>query len=382
MPATHALGAVLFTLLGQLATPPGARTIVLPLRAGPGVCAALAHAVTDAVEYRIRQVTGSSRVLGETDIHAIERVEAKAAKFGEANVEVLTRLGHALGASEVVEGSLRRVGGGLLLNLRRVDARSAVVLHEGEIAVHRGDLPAVLAAVDQGVGKLYPRQSAPVPPEAPPSMDDLSGRVSRLVSEQTRVWKGLLDALAGRSLDALAGKVPRPRRVTGGIEALATNGELIDWYRQMLAAVRETSMGPAAYHDAVARAGIGGFSATSGVAVELASGLAWQRSPEPIQVSQGNARRICETITIAGRSGFRLPSVAELFSLVRPGAPPTIDRTSFPGTPAAWFWTSDTVAPGRGLAISFFDGQAHESPSAQPLFVRCVEGPAAPPPGP
>ena len=83
----------------------------------------------------------------------------------------------------------------------------------------------------------------------------------------------------------------------------------------------------------------------------------------------------CPTLTLAGQSDWRLPSMIELLSIVDHGQyNPSIDPTYFPSTPPDSFWSSSPVAgsPYHAWYVYFYYGLANNESRAYVHFVRCV----------
>jgi hypothetical protein len=83
------------------------------------------------------------------------------------------------------------------------------------------------------------------------------------------------------------------------------------------------------------------------------------------------------TYCASAGSGFRLPTVKELSSIVdftvaSPG--PAINPTAFPNTSNAGFWTSSPWNGSAGYAwdVSFYDGSAETDMVGDVQNVRCV----------
>jgi len=80
---------------------------------------------------------------------------------------------------------------------------------------------------------------------------------------------------------------------------------------------------------------------------------------------------------VAGKSGWRIPTVEELFLLADRTRTerPAIDVTFFPDCPSDWFWTSTTYAPSPGDCawhVYFCNGSAGWSYRYYGGFVRAV----------
>lgn len=95
-------------------------------------------------------------------------------------------------------------------------------------------------------------------------------------------------------------------------------------------------------------------------------------------VAAANAYGLC------GVTGWRLPTVLELQSIVDYGATaagPAVDATWFPGTPLKWFWTGEGYATDPDAAWGvYFNGPATGDGAGLrsfPLAVRLVQGTAA-----
>ena len=126
---------------------------------------------------------------------------------------------------------------------------------------------------------------------------------------------------------------------------------------------------------------LGRYEAKGAAVVDTAAGKVWQRAVEPITRTQPEAAAYCRGLNVDGRTGWRLPSVAELDtirfkpSLIEGGADtcsPSIDQSAFPNTPASLFWTSSVRPLGDAYYTNFADGRSHGSQLDEPMFVRCV----------
>lgn len=104
------------------------------------------------------------------------------------------------------------------------------------------------------------------------------------------------------------------------------------------------------------------------------TGLVWQHPIDAVPRTWSEADAYCASLSIGGTSG-RLPTLRELHTLVDESRfNPSIDGSTFPGTPSASFWSSTPVASNAGLtwAVDFNVGLNWGSPVGDPLLVRCV----------
>ncbi|WP_437568366.1 DUF1566 domain-containing protein [Sorangium sp. So ce542] len=111
------------------------------------------------------------------------------------------------------------------------------------------------------------------------------------------------------------------------------------------------------------------------------TGLTWQRQVDSTyRTTQNNASAYCESLSLAGADGWRLPTVFELQTLVDESrVNPAIDPTAFPETPddvflAHWFWSSSSHAldPGSAWYVDFRDGSVNGYEKDSAHRVRCV----------
>jgi hypothetical protein len=125
-----------------------------------------------------------------------------------------------------------------------------------------------------------------------------------------------------------------------------------------------------------------------GLAVtDTITGLVWQRDgsgtragcitdSSNLTCTWSEAQAYCASLALGGVSGWRLPAVKELFTIVQFGAAgPAIDDTAFPNTPADCFWTSspDTSTPGNVWCVDFRKGDSLGD-VGNSNSVRCVRG--------
>lgn len=114
--------------------------------------------------------------------------------------------------------------------------------------------------------------------------------------------------------------------------------------------------------------------------------LVWERTPAPNQAAHSNARRSCLGRVVAGRRGWRLPSVHELSSLAEPSAPAGTlalpPGHPFQNVPLGYYWSSTREAneytnqsDGGAWIVSFQTAGAIASGVITlPMYYWCVRG--------
>jgi hypothetical protein len=110
--------------------------------------------------------------------------------------------------------------------------------------------------------------------------------------------------------------------------------------------------------------------------------LIWERSPDSKLRSYTEAQSYCVSLQVDGASGWRLPTMRELMTLVDTRARnPAIDRKAFPSTPYADpYWTSTafgdtTICKNKSCIwlVDFGTGSADPlNPAVKQGRVRCV----------
>jgi hypothetical protein len=110
------------------------------------------------------------------------------------------------------------------------------------------------------------------------------------------------------------------------------------------------------------------------------TGLEWQAIPFDKRMTWKDADKACRVLRLGGHEDWRLPTRAELLTLVDDTrVSPAIDTDAFPGTPEEWFWTATPYAgnPDTYAWVVYFDG-GYSSISNRGYSdrVRAVRGPA------
>jgi Protein of unknown function (DUF1566) len=120
---------------------------------------------------------------------------------------------------------------------------------------------------------------------------------------------------------------------------------------------------------------------TPGLVRDQVTGLYWERiidSNAPLSYPAAVAR--CEALTIGTWNDFRVPSRAELASLLdHSHAAPHIDTTAFPDAFAGLFWTRDPFDSGVRWGLPFGDFPPAGYGETGSLDVRCVRSDPLPP---
>jgi hypothetical protein len=115
-----------------------------------------------------------------------------------------------------------------------------------------------------------------------------------------------------------------------------------------------------------------------GTVTDNVTALMWQQSVSTSTMyAQGNASSNCSTLTLAGHTDWRLPTIVELtsimdYSVSSPG--PTVNIGAFPGTPSGAFWTATMLAGSSTYAwiINTYDGSTQYDTASAIHYVRCV----------
>jgi hypothetical protein len=140
--------------------------------------------------------------------------------------------------------------------------------------------------------------------------------------------------------------------------------------------------------------GSGLDTSTPGVVLDRKTCLAWQRQDPERDVSRcplmarffasalcyDEAIKDCQALRLDGKSDWRLPTVAELSSLVVTTMSPAIDRAAFPEAVLSLYWSSQ--ASGGKVTCVDFSNRGNVNPNIGPdgpQAFRCVRGPLAAP---
>jgi hypothetical protein len=122
-----------------------------------------------------------------------------------------------------------------------------------------------------------------------------------------------------------------------------------------------------------------------GTVTDKYTGLMWKKCSEPDTTANcsgshstyiwADAITLCEGLTYAGYSDWRLPNMKELFSLIKyVASSPYIDSTYFPSTVNGAYWTSTTYAPNttNAMYVDFYSGNVAFCDKTLNHYVRCV----------
>jgi Protein of unknown function (DUF1566) len=114
-----------------------------------------------------------------------------------------------------------------------------------------------------------------------------------------------------------------------------------------------------------------------GTVTDNVTGLMWQQATAAGTYTWASAVAYCPTLTLGGRTDWRLPTRIELVSIVDFGTvSPAINIAFFPGTAATGdlYWSSTTavLASASAWGISGRDGAAHYDTTSHSYYVRCV----------
>ena len=116
----------------------------------------------------------------------------------------------------------------------------------------------------------------------------------------------------------------------------------------------------------------------NGTVYDTKSKLTWQQTVSSTTYTWADAKTHCAGVGASlGGSGWRLPTIKELVTIVdlSQATAAMIDPNAFPGTPAAWFWSSSPVAgsPSYAWYVLFGNGYSFSTSDVSSMYnVRCV----------
>jgi len=142
--------------------------------------------------------------------------------------------------------------------------------------------------------------------------------------------------------------------------------------RAMLAAL---VLGAADARDLRAAAPAGRYSVASDTVTDNVTHLVWERLASTTNYLWSDAATYCQGRSTGGLSGWRLPAIRELLSIVDAReCSPSIDTAAFPDTPGTWFWSSTLTAGGSSNArsVDFGNGYSGYNGVGASGYVRCV----------
>ena len=115
------------------------------------------------------------------------------------------------------------------------------------------------------------------------------------------------------------------------------------------------------------------INSSQGLVTDLRTGLIWQHPANTTAYAWAQANTYCKGLTIGLMTGFRVPTLKELMTLVDPmRAQPAIDTKIFPNTPPEFFWTASNRFSLGTAAVSFGTGGSAYFAATDALRVRCV----------
>lgn len=108
------------------------------------------------------------------------------------------------------------------------------------------------------------------------------------------------------------------------------------------------------------------------------TGLVWQKQDDDLERNWADASTFCNTLSLGGLTGWRLPTRMELISIIDYGTfSPAINTAYFPSTVSSPYWSSTTKAGGAMFAdfVHFADGTAGDYDKSGTIgYTRCVQG--------
>jgi hypothetical protein len=117
-----------------------------------------------------------------------------------------------------------------------------------------------------------------------------------------------------------------------------------------------------------------------GTITDTTTGLMWSKDDVGSgELKHADAEKACKNLSLAGHKDWRLPTHAELLTLVDDTRyNPAIDTTAFPSCKSGWYWSGTPYAGNSSCAwiVDFSYGLAYYGDRNGTAFVRAVRAPA------
>jgi hypothetical protein len=115
------------------------------------------------------------------------------------------------------------------------------------------------------------------------------------------------------------------------------------------------------------------YTTANGTVLDGQTKLTWQQTIPTSLYTWADAKAYCAGLSLDG-SGWRLPSINELQTLVDESTNPAIDGATFPMTPSEYFWSDSPLVedPSRSWTCFFSNGSTYGFSKTTPENVRCV----------
>jgi hypothetical protein len=115
------------------------------------------------------------------------------------------------------------------------------------------------------------------------------------------------------------------------------------------------------------------YEVANGTVLDTRTLLTWQQVSPTEQYTLNDATDYCSGLSLNG-SGWRVPGIGELQTLVDDSANPSIDAAAFPMTPSEYFWSSSLVVadPARFWTCFFSNGSTYSFFVTTAKNIRCV----------
>lgn len=158
--------------------------VVWKLKANKGVEDADVNLISNFVTNQVAKYSGR-KVISEADIRTILKGEETRQHCGAEDTTCVVEIGAALGVPEAVSGDIGKLDTFWMLNLRRINVRSADVIGRSSLSIE-GKMSDLIRALPGAVAELFGKKAESPPvaavPEEAPEKPPMPGRLS-LVSE-------------------------------------------------------------------------------------------------------------------------------------------------------------------------------------------------------
>ena len=117
----------------------------------------------------------------------------------------------------------------------------------------------------------------------------------------------------------------------------------------------------------------GRYTIASGTVYDTQTKLTWQQMISTSSYTWADAKAYCSALSLNG-TGWRLPSINELQTIVYDSTNPAVDGAVFSMTPSEYFWSSSSVVQdsSRAWTTFFANGSTYSFAVTTPENVRCV----------